>query len=255
MSSKSSKPLVGLVADCKDADGQYYHSVGDKYLRAVAVAADAVPFVIPALADLYDPADIASRLDGVCLTGSPSNVHPERYGQAPTPEAEPHDLHRDGTTLPLIREVIRQGVPLLAICRGFQELNVALGGTLHIRVHEVPGRMDHRAPESPDIDVRYGPRHPVRFVPGGHFERIAGTLEIMVNSLHWQGIDRLAPDLEVEGLAPDGTIEAVRVMAATGFALAVQWHPEYKAMENPFSVKLYRAFSDAVYTRAARPAT
>lgn len=246
------KPLVGLVADCKESDGQYYHSVGDKYLRAIALAADCVPFVIPALSDLYDAADIASRLDGVCLTGSPSNVHPERYGKAPTPEAEPHDLHRDGTTFPLIEEVIRQGVPLLAICRGFQELNAALGGTLHIRVHELPGRMDHRQPQDPDMDVRYGPRHPVRFTPGGRFERIAGAPEIMVNSLHWQGIDRLAPALEVEGTAPDGIIEAVHVRDAPAFALGVQWHPEYKAMENPFSVKLYAAFAEAVRERAAR---
>jgi putative glutamine amidotransferase len=152
--------------------------------------------------------------------------------------------------LPLILQALERGVPLLAICRGFQELNVALGGTLHAEVHGVPGRDDHRAPQEEDLDLRYGPRHPVRFVPGGAFERIAGSGEVWVNSLHRQGIDRLAPGLVAEGHAPDGTVEAVRAEAA-GFALGVQWHPEYKAAANPFSMKLYGAFGKAARRRAA----
>jgi len=241
------KPLIGLPACVRELDGQPFHVVGDKYVRAVAVAMDAVPVVLPSLGELLDIAGTLDGLDGILLTGSPSNVHPRHYRQAATADHEPYDLQRDASTLALIGAVLQRGMPLLAICRGLQELNVALGGTLHPRVHELPGRMDHRRPQSDDLDIQYGKRHSVRLTPGGQLQAIAGgAKEVEVNSLHWQGIDRLAPDLEVEAVAPDGTIEAVRVRDARSFALAVQWHPEYKVLEDPLSVALFRSFNEAV---------
>jgi putative glutamine amidotransferase len=244
-------PLVGVPACVKTIDGHPFHAAGDKYVRAVMMAAEGLPLVLPSFGDLYDVPDLVARIDGLLLTGSPSNVHPARYGKAATPEAEPHDEARDETTLPLIREALAQGLPLFAICRGFQELNVALGGTLHARVHELEDRMDHRRPQDPDVDVQYGPRHKVTLTPGGELEALAGGSEAMVNSLHWQGIDTLAEGLAVEAVAEDGTIEGVRVTSASAFALGVQWHPEYRVLENPFYTALFRAFGDAARERAS----
>jgi putative glutamine amidotransferase len=245
-------PLIGVPACIKTIDGHAFHSAGDKYVRAILVAAECLPVVLPSFGDLYDLPDLVARLDGLLLTGSPSNVHPNRYGEAATPEAQPHDEARDATTLPLIHEALEQGLPLFAICRGFQELNVALGGTLHPRVHEIEGRRDHRRPQDPDVDVQYGPRHKVTFTSGGQLEALAGTSEAIVNSLHWQGINRLADGLEVEAIAEDGTVEGVRVDAATAFALGVQWHPEYKVRDNPFYTALFQAFGAAARERASR---
>ncbi len=251
MNNTSFKPLIGVPADVKEVTGQPFHAVGDKYLRAITLAAEGLPFVIPAFGELHDLPDLVRRLDGIMLTGSPSNVHPTHYGQVPTPEAEPHDEDRDATTLPLIHEVLRQGVPMLAICRGMQELNVALGGSLHARVHELPDRLDHRRPEHDDMDVQYGPRHPIALAPGGAFHALAGGTELTVNSLHWQAIDRVAPGLQIEAEAPDGTIEAVSVKGAKDFALGVQWHPEYRVLDDAFSTKLFAAFGAAARRRAA----
>ena len=247
------KPLIGLPADSKMFDDLPFHAVGDKYARAVALAAESIPVLLPALGgDFRDEREIVASLDGLVVTGSPSNVHPDRYGHAPTPEHEPHDPARDDTTLPLILEALDQGLPLLAICRGLQELNVALGGTLHPRIHELPGRDDHRRPDHGDPDVQYGARHAVKLTPRGRFAVLAGAEEIDVNSLHWQAIDTVAQRLSVEGVAADGTIEAVSVTDAKGFALGVQWHPEYKVMENAFSRALFRAFGDAARAHATR---
>jgi len=243
-------PLIGVPACVKDIGNQPFHTVGDKYVRAIAVSARGLPVMLPSLEELIDLPELVSRLDGFVLTGSPSNVHPDHYGQQATPEAEPYDPKRDGTVLPLIEEILAQHVPLLAVCRGFQELNVALGGTLHARVHELPDRLDHRRPQHDDPDVQYGENHKVHFTSGGSFSAIAGSEELMINSLHWQALDRVADRLEVEGTAPDGTIEAVRVKDAKGFALGVQWHPEYKSWENPFSTKLFAAFGDAARQHA-----
>lgn len=254
MSKINPVPMIGVPADVRLIEGAPFHAVGDKYVRAVMLASAAAPFVIPAFGDAHDIPDLVARLDGLLLTGSPSNVHPEHYGIAPTPKAEPYDRERDETTLPLIREALDQGLPLFAICRGFQELNVALGGTLHARVHELPGREDHRALKVDDLDVKYGPRHPVKLTPGGQLEALAGSGEVTVNSLHWQALDEVAPRLAVEATAPDGTIEAASVTGAHDFALGVQWHPEYKVLSDPFSVALFTAFGDAARGRAARRA-
>lgn len=244
-------PLVGLPACVRTLDDAPFHVVGDKYARAVAVCAKALPLVIPSLGKQLDIESLVASLDGLLMTGSPSNVHPSHYDQAPTPEAEPFDPERDATSLPLIEAALDQGVPMLAICRGFQELNVQLGGSLFPRVHELPGRMDHRRPKDPDPDVQYGANHRVTFDAGSRAAEIFGKLEMDINSLHWQALDRVADRLVVEGRADDGTIEAVRVKDAKAFAIGVQWHPEYKAWENPNSVRLFEAFGDAVRARAA----
>ncbi|MEM7225077.1 MAG: gamma-glutamyl-gamma-aminobutyrate hydrolase family protein [Pseudomonadota bacterium] len=243
-------PLIGVPADVKEIDNKPFHAVGDKYLRAVIQATGGLPLVIPAFGALYDLPALVARLDGVLLTGSPSNVHPNRYGKAPTPAAEPYDPERDETTLPLIHETLSQAVPMLAICRGMQELNVALGGTLDPRVHEQPNRMDHRQPKHDDPDVQYGPRHDLELAADGELRKLAGQDQVAINSLHWQAVDSLAPRLVVEGRAPDGTVEAVRVTDAKNFALGVQWHPEYKVLENSFSMAIFGAFGAAARERA-----
>ena len=250
MPRSTPKPLIGLPACYRTIDGHPYHRIGDKYLRAVTEAAHGVPFIIPAFGEAGDMADLLDRIDGLMLTGSPSNVHPPHYGRDPHPEAEPYDHARDATTLPLIRAAIAAAVPLFAICRGIQELNVALGGTLFARVHELPGRRDHRRPKHEDPDVQYGPRHSVALTEGGALAGLVGGTELMVNSLHNQGLDRVAEGLAVEAVADDGTIEAVSVTGAKAFALGVQWHPEYKALNDPVSTRLFAAFGDAARARA-----
>lgn len=246
-----SSPLIGVPACVKDVDGLPFHSVGDKYVRAVAEAAEGLPLVIPAFGAMYEIPDLVARLDGLLVTGSLSNVAAHLYGGPPDRPDSPQDPDRDATTLPLIRAAIDAGLPIFCICRGLQELNVALGGTLHQQVHTRPGARDHRAPQVKDLDVKYGPNHPVELVPDGEFARIIGTTRIEVNSLHWQAIERVADRLVVEGRAPDGVIEAVSVRDAKTFALGVQWHPEYRALENPVSLALFRAFGAAARERAA----
>ena len=244
-------PLVLLPACRLDKEGQAYHTIGDKYVRAVAAAAGGLPLMLPSLADHYDIDAIVARADGIVLTGSPSNVRPEHYGSPADPKAEPHDTWRDAVTLPLIRAALAQACPLLAICRGMQELNVALGGTLHPRLHELAARMDHRRPDSDDIAVQYGPAHPVTLRPGGVLAGIVGRDTLTVNSLHWQGIETPAAALRVEATAEDGTVEAVSMPNAPGFVLGVQWHPEYAPAKNPGAEAIFGAFGAAARERAA----
>jgi len=228
-----------------------FHMVGEKYARAVLDAAGAAPLLIPSLADELGFDELLQRLDGLLFTGSPSNVEPHRYEGAPSAPGTLHDPARDATTLPLIRKAVRAGVPVFGICRGFQEMNVAFGGTLHQRLHEVPGHLDHRDDETQPLEVQYGPAHDVTLEPGGVLRSLAASDRIQVNSLHNQGIDRLGPELAVEARAPDGVIEAFRVRDAQRFALAVQWHPEWKVMSNPFSRALFAAFGQASRERAS----
>ena len=250
MAHEASLPLVGLPACVKDLNGVAFHAVGARYLDAVAHLVGATPLMIPALGDAHDAPSLVLRLDGLLLTGSPSNVEPHRYGGATSVAGTLHDAARDETTLPLIRAAIAAAVPVLAICRGIQEFNVALGGTLHQRVWELPGKMDHRG-KGETREEKYGPRHPVALAPGGYLRSLFGADEIPVNSLHGQAVDRPAPGLEVEAVAPDGIVEAVRLRDAPAFALGVQWHPEWKAAENPQSRALFEAFGAAVRARAA----
>lgn len=241
----SAAPIVGLPADTFEKSGFLFHSVGDKYLRAVAEIAKCQPLMIPS-SEVISIDDVLDQLHGLVLTGAPSNVHPPHYGDQPSADHEPYDHARDMTTLQLIRKAIDRGMPFFCICRGFQELNVVLGGTLETELQRGPGRLDHRAPASEGVDVRYAPAHKISISPGGMLERILGTRETMVNSIHRQGIRKLAALLAVEAVAPDGVIEAVSVNGAKSFAFGTQWHPEFKAADNPDSVKLFTAFGDAV---------
>jgi putative glutamine amidotransferase len=227
-----------------------FHMVGEKYARAVLDAAEGAPLLIPSLADELRLDELLERLDGLLFTGSPSNVEPHRYQGPPSAPGTLHDPARDATTLPLIRKAVQAGVPVFGICRGFQEMNVAFGGTLHQRVHEVPGRLDHRDDESQPLEVQYAPAHEVTLEPGGVLRGLTDAERIRVNSLHSQGIDRLGDELAVEARAPDGLIEAFRVTDARRFALAVQWHPEWQVMSNPFSRALFAAFGAASRERA-----
>lgn len=246
MKKHNRQPVIGVPC-CDRAIGAHpFHVAGAKYVEAAAAGADGLPWLIPALGGGLDVDALLDRLDGLLLTGSPSNVHPARYHDAPdNVDCAPYDEARDATTLPLIAGALARGLPILAICRGFQELNVALGGTLHPRVHEVAGFMDHREPKDQPPEVQYAPRHSVRLVAGGRLAALAdGAAEIMVNSLHGQGVDRLAPRLTVEATAPDGLIEAVAVTDHP-FAIGAQWHPEWRFQDNPFSTALFAAFGAA----------
>jgi putative glutamine amidotransferase len=242
------KPLIGIPADRRILGPHPFHCVGEKYIAAVAEAADAIPVLIPALGAANLDETLA-RLDGILLTGSPSNVEPSRYaGPASDPDTL-HDPHRDATTLPLIPRAIEAGLPLFAVCRGFQEMNVAFGGTLWPKVQDVPGMADHREDKAQPLEQQYAPAHEVELVRGGYLNSLAGTHTVMVNSLHAQGVRQLGRDLEIEAHARDGLIEAFRVRTAPGFALAVQWHPEWQVMKNSFSRAMFAAFGDAARTR------
>jgi putative glutamine amidotransferase len=244
------RPVIGLPADRRMIGPHPFHAVGEKYIRAVVEAAGAIPFLIPSLGDALELDEVLDRLDGILFTGSPSNVEPHRYQGVPSAPGTLHDPARDATTLPLIPGAVAAGVPVLGICRGFQEMNVAFGGTLHQRVHEVSGMLDHRDDESLPLDEQYGPAHEVSLEPGGLLRRLAGGDRVRVNSLHSQGVDRLGGELAVEARAPDGLIEAFRVRNAPRFAVAVQWHPEWRVMSNTFSRALFAAFGAASRERA-----
>jgi putative glutamine amidotransferase len=247
----SARPLIGIPADRRLVGAHPFHMVGEKYARAVLEAADAAPVLIPALAGELAFGELLERLDGLLFTGSASNVEPHHYAGTPSEPGTLHDPARDATTLPMIREAVAAGVPVLGICRGFQEMNVAFGGTLHQKLHEVPGNLDHRDDESQPLEVQYGPAHEVTLEAGGLLRTLAGGHErIEVNSLHSQGIDRLGRELAIEARAPDGVVEAFRVAAAQRFAVAVQWHPEWQAMSNPFSRALFAAFGRSSRERA-----
>ncbi len=220
-----------------------FHIAGKKYVDAVRLAG-CQGFIVPSL-DESEFDDVLDAADGVFLTGSPSNVHPSNFSE-PVHNAElPFDVLRDNWTLPLIPKILARGIPLFAICRGFQETNVALGGSLYQAVQEVPGRHDHRSAKGAPAEVTYALAHPVDIVPGGALAAIVGSQPIQVNSVHGQGVNRLASGLRVEARAPDGLVEAFTVEAAKGFNLCVQWHPEWQAAANPVSMKLLKAFGAA----------
>ena len=236
--------VVGIPACAKMLDEREYHQTPARYADAVVHGMGALPIMIPPMGEAQ--LGLLDHIDGLLVPGSPSNVHPDHYagGESETPDK--HDPKRDATSLPLIRAAIARGIPVLAICRGIQELNVALGGTLIQQVHELPGRLDHRGGPG-TLDQKSGPKHKIGVT--GRLAAIVGAREIVVNSLHGQAIDRPAPGLVVEALAPDGTIEAVSYPGAPGFVLGLQWHPEWRFSENPDSVAIFRAFGDACRAR------
>jgi putative glutamine amidotransferase len=236
--------IVGLPVCTRLLNGSLQHQTHARYAEAVLQGVGALPILIPPLGEPM--LGLLDTLDGLLLTGSPSNVHPNHYagGESETPDW--HDLERDHTTLPLIRAAIDQGIPLLAICRGIQELNVALGGTLIQRVHVRSGRADHRG-HGETLAERYKPAHAIAVT--GSLARILNSTDVTVNSVHGQALDALAPGLVVEATAPDGTIEAVAMPDAPGWLLGVQWHPEWNFADNPHSVAIFRAFGDACRAR------
>lgn len=245
------RPLIGISC-CSQQLGVFAmpkHAASDTYVRATDQVVQGVPVLIPASPTAADATTLLDRLDGIILTGSASNVQPSLYGGPPHPEGVREDPARDAATLPLIRAAVARGVPVLAICRGFQELNVALGGSLHQRLQDLPGRFDHSTPLQPNPRVRTGKAHAVRVVPGSWLHRLAGATQIAVNSLHNQGIDRVAPGRVAEGFALDGTVEAVRAVNAPGFAVGVQWHPEYDFAADALSRRIFESFAEAVRQR------
>ncbi len=251
MSDASSKPLVGVPVSISMHFRRKirHHGTGERYLTALIDAAGAVPLLVPALPDQTDVKDLARRLDGLFLTGGRANIEPHHYNGPPFPDDEIRDPDRDGLVLPLVRACLDEGVPIFGVCRGIQEVNVALGGSLHYRVHMVEGMLDHRRQRRRQV---YANRHMISLTPGGLFESLAGQPEIEVNSLHGQGVDRVAPGLQVEARAPDDLVEGVRVTGAKRFACAVQWHAEASNTEGcPLSLALFGAFGDAARERAA----
>jgi len=247
------KPVVGVIANAHRIENRFdVQAVGQRNLRAVAEVTGALPLIFPGLPDVTEIDALLGAVDGILLTGGRANVHPTHFGAEPHPRHEPYDLDRDAVALPLIRACVERGVPVLGICRGLQEMNVAFGGSLHPEIRELPGRMNHRMPRlasgeiHPDPDVIFADRHEVRLVRGGIFAAIFGCETIRVNSLHGQGILDPGARVVVEGVAEDGTIEAIRIADAPGFALGVQWHAEYDPQSNFINQALFEAFGAAL---------
>ncbi|MDX3927697.1 MAG: gamma-glutamyl-gamma-aminobutyrate hydrolase family protein [Shinella sp.] len=247
-----STPVVAIPADIREIEGNVWQATPNQYVRAAVKGADVMALLVPALESGNDFDAILDRVDGLLVSGSRTNVHPSLYGQEADDTDGPFDPARDATSLPLIRRALERGIPLLAICRGIQELNVALGGTLASEIQEMPGIWDHRKPDVPELDVAYGIRQNVIVKEGSCLASVLGAGEVKVNSLHRQAISKAAPKLAVEALAEDGTIEAVSVIGAKAFAVGVQWHPEYWVGSDDASSRLFKAFGDAVRAYAAQ---
>ena len=252
-----SKPIIAIPSDIREMDGYQWSASPYQYTHAALTAAKVVPMIVPAYGSREDSEElmdaVLDRADGVLISGARSNVYPELYGTTAREEFGPYDHDRDSTSLLLIRRALERAIPLFAICRGIQELNVALGGTLAAEIQTREGIFDHRMPESDDNDARFALRHTVDVKPNGVLAGILGSHSFKVNSLHRQAIDTLAPGLEVEARTTDGTIEAVSVREARAFALGVQWHPEYWAESDGPSSLLFNAFGEAVHAHATRP--
>ena len=250
------KPVVGVIGNAHRIENRFnIHGVGERNLRAVAEVAGALPLMFAGTPDVTEIGALLQAVDGVLLTGARANVHPTRFRTEPHPAHEPYDESRDALALALVEVCVAEGVPLFGVCRGFQEMNVAYGGTLHPEIRELPGRMNHRMPRlengeiHPDPAVVFADRHDVTLVPGGVFAQILGCETIRVNSLHGQGILELGRRIVVEGVAEDGTIEAIRIADAPGFALGVQWHAEHNAQSNSVNRALFQAFGRALAAR------
>ncbi|URK86993.1 gamma-glutamyl-gamma-aminobutyrate hydrolase family protein [Rhizobium sp. RCAM05350] len=248
------KPVVAIPADFRTFDGNVWHATPHQYVRAAVEGSGVMTFLVPALETGNDADEILDRVDGVLVSGSRTNVHPSLYGKEAAEDDGPFDPGRDATSLPLIQRALERGVPLLAICRGIQELNVALGGTLASEIQDMPGMWDHRKPDVPELDVAYGIRQNVIVKEGSCLASVLGAGEVQVNSLHRQAISKAAPRLAVEAVAEDGTIEAVSVIDSKAFAVGVQWHPEYWVGKDAPSSTLFQAFGDAVRAYAAAKA-
>lgn len=251
MTRLARRPVVGIIGNHNVINDSYHvFASGLMNTEAVAEVAGCLPLVIPCDPRLVSVAELLAVCDGFLLTGGRPNVHPSEYGEEETPAHGEFDRCRDAITLPLIRACVERGQPFLGVCRGFQEVNVAMGGTLHPEIRDLPGRMNHRMPPDGTLDEKFALRHLVRLVPGGTFADVFGATEVMTNSLHGQGIARPGARIVIEGTAPDGTAEAIRVADAPGFTLSVQWHPEYRAATDPVSRPLFARFGAAVHAWA-----
>ena len=256
MGRKMMRPVVGVIGNTHIVENRFPAQIcGERNLRAIAEVVGAMPLVFAGAPEITDIATLLNVVDGVVLTGARANVHPTHFGTEPNSKHEPYDERRDAMALELTRVCVARGIPIFGICRGFQEMNVAFGGTLHPEIRELPGRMNHRMPRlangeiHPDPTVVFADRHEVRLTPGGTFARLLGCDCIRVNSLHGQGIDVPGKRIVIEGIAEDGTAEAIRIAEAPGFALGVQWHAEYDPQHNPVNRALFQAFGAAIQAR------
>ena len=241
------RPIVGIIGNSYLINDQYpAHAGGSMNSEAVAQVAGCLPLVVPSDPSLVSVTELLDICDGFLLTGGRPNIHPEEYGEAETPAHGAFDRGRDAITLPLVRACVERGQPFLGVCRGFQEVNVAMGGTLYPEIRDLPGRMNHRMPPDGTLEEKFALRHKVRFTEGGVFHRLMGAPEVMTNTLHGQGINRPGARIVIEGHAPDGTPEALYVRDAPGFTLSVQWHPEWTASADPVSRPLFETFGQAV---------
>ena len=246
------RPVVGIISNSYLINDKYpAHAGGTMNSQAVAEVAECMPLLVPTDPRFVSVPELLDACDGFLLTGGRPNVHPSEYGEAETEAHGAFDRGRDAIVLPLVRACVERGQPFFGICRGFQEVNVAQGGTLHPEIRDLPGRMNHRMPPDGTLEEKFALRHPVRLTAGGVFHRLLGAEEVMTNTLHGQGIACPGKRIVIEGAAPDGTPEAIFVDGAPGFTLSVQWHPEWNAANDPVSRPLFRAFGDAVRAWAA----
>lgn len=250
------RPVIGIIGNSALIGGDYpAHAGGTMNSAAIAEVAGCMPLLIPADPQIVSVDELLDVCDGFLLTGGRPNVHPEEYGEAATAAHGDFDRCRDQITLPLVRACVERGQPFFGICRGFQEVNVAMGGTLWPEIRELPGRMNHRMPPEGTLDEKFAIRHAVHFGEGGVFERIVGSRDVMTNTLHGQGIKDAGAQIVIDGTADDGTPEAIYVSGAPGFALAVQWHPEYNAARDPVSRPLFESFGKAAEAWSANRRT
>lgn len=256
MTKSAPRPLIGVSANAMQAAERRHlvHATGERNIHSLLRMVDCIPVLLPPVGTAMDVADLVARMDGFVLTGGRANVEPHHYDGPPFPDDEIIDPGRDNLVLPLVRACIEARVPVFGICRGIQEINVALGGSLHYRIHQLDGKNDHRRPRREDVTLEevFRPNHLVKFTPGGLFHSLTGHSEMMVNSLHGQGVDRLGDGLMVEATSPDGVIEGVRYADDAQFVVGVQWHAEWQPETHPLSSALYSAFGDAARARAAR---
>lgn len=249
----SKRPVVGVIGNTAMLNETYpVHAGGAMNSSAIADVSGAMPLLIPADPRYVSVEELLETCDGFLLTGGRPNVHPAEYGEEPTPAHGDFDRSRDAIVLPLVRECVARGQPFFGVCRGFQEVNVAMGGTLYPEIRDLPGRMNHRMPPDGTIEEKFALRHKVKFTEDGVFHRLLGATEVMTNTLHGQGIHTPGARIVIEGYAPDGTPEAIYVKDAPGFTLAVQWHPEFNAANDPVSRPLFAAFGEAVRAWQAR---
>lgn len=258
MKTAVSRPLIGVTANTTEAVNQRHrvHATGERGIQSLLKMVDCIPVLVPSVGAAVDVVELVSRLDGFVLTGGRANVEPHHYGGPPFPPDEPIDPGRDALVLPLVRACVAARVPVFGICRGIQEINVALGGSLHYRIHELPGKNDHRRPRREDVTPEevFRLKHMVKLTPGGLFHSLTGQDEMMVNSLHGQGVDRIGEGLVVEATSLDGVIEGLRYNDDTQFIVGVQWHAEWQPERHTLSGALYAAFGAAARARAARRA-